>query len=64
MSLFSSKSNVHAKSLGKVKTNIFLADKDFKIIYANDSAQDTQKAAAELSTLAQNMQGIVSQFNG
>ena len=38
-----SKNNVHANSLGKARTNIFLADKDFKIIYANDSAQETLK---------------------
>jgi methyl-accepting chemotaxis protein len=33
--------------LGKARTNIFLADKDFKIFYANDVAQETLKTIAE-----------------
>ena len=36
MSFFGSKNNVHANSLGKARTNIFLADKDFKIFYAKN----------------------------
>ncbi|MBT6345305.1 MAG: chemotaxis protein, partial [Nitrospina sp.] len=47
MSFFGSKNNVHANSLGKARTNIFLADKDFKIFYANDVAQETLKTIAE-----------------
>ena len=47
MSIFGSKNNVHANSLGKARTNIFLADKDFKIFYANDAAQETLKTIAE-----------------
>jgi methyl-accepting chemotaxis protein len=32
--------------LGKARTNIFLADKDFNIFYANDVAQETLKTIA------------------